>query len=56
MSSVNASQISPAGEHHENCLGLGVGGIVLKVENDAQIDSVKFPGPVALFAGIARRY
>ena len=52
MLSVNAAQVSAASKHHQRRLGLGVGGIVLEVENHTELDGVEFRRPMALFAGI----
>src|SRR5271165_1058595 len=53
MFPVNAAKISSAGEHHQNGLRLGIGRVVLEVENHVQFDSIKLLRPVALFASVA---
>jgi hypothetical protein len=53
MFPVNAAQSSPSREHHQNSLRLGIASVILEVEDDSEFDSVKFLGPVALFACVA---
>ena len=53
MLPVNAAKISAAGEHHQNRLRLGIGGVVFEMEKHAQLNRVKVLRPVALFARYA---
>ena len=50
---MNAAQISSARQHHQDRLRLGIGGVVLEVENHAQFDVVELLRPMALFASAA---
>lgn len=56
MFSMNATQVSASRKHHQRRLRLGVGGVVLEVQNHAKLDGIKFGRPVALFADIPRGY
>ena len=54
MFPVNAAKIASAGEHHQDGLRLGIGRVVLEVENHAQLDGVELLRPMTLFASAPR--